>query len=195
MTRSEAKDILITRIGWRDDKTVTGLTLSATNLQTDSGLYFQSEHSAVTLANIRDCQPIASISEDDFNSYLENLTETCVLQVLNDAFEKDYIDDDLFTVYPSGFDSAISLRMVILVAELIMTSTRSNSGERFNSAFVGKLNYDVFREALNKFAIRGANYNYTLGVATRYRFEIHSVQRRFGQTRNMLKTITKGQAL
>lgn len=195
MTRSEAKDILITRVGWRDDKTVTSLVVSAANLQTDSGLFFQSEHSAVTLRNIRDCQPISSISEDDFNAYLLELTENCVLQVLNDAFERDYIDDNLFTLYPNGFDKAISLRMVVMIAELIMTSTRSNKTERFGDSFVGKLNYDVFREAPNKFAIRGANYNYTLGVATRYRFDIQSVQRRFGSVRNMIKTLTKGQAL
>lgn len=194
MTRSEAKDILLTRIGWDNDNTVTGFVLSTANATTDSGLFFQNEHSAITLENIRDCQPVKNISEDDFNEYLEKLRLQCVTQVLNDAFEKDYIDDDLFSLYPSGFDTLISLRMVIIVSELLITTTRSNKVERLTSALVGTLNYDVFRAAPNKFAIRGANYNHTLGIATRYNFELVSVRRRFGNTRNMLKTITKGQA-
>ena len=194
MTRSEAKDILLTRIGWDNDNTVTGFVLSTANETTDSGLYFQNEHSAITLENIRDCQPVSGISEDDFNTYLEKLRLQCVTQVLNDAFERDNIDDDLFSLYPSGFDTLISLRMVIIVSELLITTTRSNKVERLTSALVGTLNYDVFRAAPNKFAIRGANYNHTLGIATRYGFELDSVRRRFGNTRNMLKTITKGQA-
>ena len=113
--------------------------------------------------------------------------------MLSEVFEKDTINDHLFTLYPSGFDNAISLRMVIVVSELMLSSTRSNDTERFTKDFVGKLHYDIFREAPNKFAIRGANYNYALGVTTRYGFEIQSVQRRFGSARNRLKTITKGQ--
>ena len=194
MTLSEAKDILIERIGWRDDSTVSGFTLSASNLLSESGRYFQQEHSAVTLANIRDTQPIINIGETEYQGYLETLKEQAVVQVLNDVLEKDYIDDTLFTKYPKGFDKAISLRMTIIVSELIITSSRMNQIERFGDAFVGKLNYDVFREAPNKFAIRGANYNYTLGIATRYGFEIESLKRRFGQERNLLKTITKGQS-
>lgn len=194
MTISEAKDLILTRIGWRDDETVMGFVLSTENSTSDSGKHFQSEHSCVTLANIRDCQPIVNINEDKFNTYLEIIREQSVIQVLNDAFEKDYINDNLLTAYPSAFDSAISLRMVVVVAELIMTNGRINKTQRFTESFVGKLNYDIFREAPNKFAIRGANYKYSMGVATRYGFEIQSVQRRFGQQRNLLKTITKGQA-
>jgi hypothetical protein len=194
MKLSEAKSILINRVGWRDDKTVNGLVLSTDNLETTSGLFFQDEHSAVTLRNIRDCQPIVNIAEDDFQDYLEVLKAQSVQQVLNDAFERDYIDDDLLGKYPHAFDKAISLRMVIVVSELIMTSSRINRNERYGDEFVGKLNYDVFRDAPNKFAIRGANYNYSLGIATRYRFEIQSLQRKFGSQRNLLKTITKGQS-
>lgn len=193
MNLSQVKDILVTRIGWKDDKTLDGfVSLSADNLQTDSGRYFQSEHPAVTLENIYHCQPIEKISNTDFQDYLQDLREQCVLQVLGDTFEKDFVNDKLLSLYPTAFDTAISLRMVIIVGELIMTSTRSNDIERFTKEFVGKLNYDLYREAPNKFAIRGANYRYTLGIATRYGFEIQSAQRRFGQQRNMIETITKG---
>lgn len=192
MTLEEAKDILIDRLGWKDDKTVTGLTLSAENLTTDSGRFFQDEHSAITLANIRDCQPIPNISEADFNAYLLNLKSIAVRKVLSDVFEKDFINDRLLTSYPNAFDEAISLRMVIDVSELIMTSTRSNSTERFSKDFVGKLNYDIYRDAPNKFAIRDLNYKHTMGIATRYAWILKPIQRRFGSQRNLLKTITKG---
>jgi hypothetical protein len=194
MTISEAKDILIDRLGWRDDKTISGFTLSAPNLITDSGRYLQAEHSSVTLENIRDCQPIVDISETDFNLHLVNLTEQVAFQVLSDVFERDFIDDNLFNLYSTSFDNLMSLRTVIVVAETIMTSTRSNRIERLGDDFVGKLNYDIFRDAPNKFAIRNLNYKHSMGITTRYAMELGSIQRRFGNQRNMIRTITKGQS-
>lgn len=193
MTLLEAKDILKTRIGFRDDNTVANFTLSAENAQTDSGMVFQSEHSAVTLQNIRDCQPVARITEADFNTYLEDLKEQCVLQVLSDTFERGRMDDNLLTQYPGAFDTAIKLRMVVVVGELIMTSTRSNNIERLTDSFIGKLNYDIFRDTVQKFANNNAAYNYSMGIASRYMFEVKSLQRRFGNQRNMLKTITRAE--
>jgi len=193
MTISEAKDILIKRLGWRNDKTVEGFVVSADNLLTESGRFYQDEHSAITLENIRDCQPILQISTDDFNDYLERLKTQVAFQVLSAVFEKNNVNDRLFDLYGSGFDNLLSLRMVIVVSELMMTTTRFNVTERYSKDFVGKLNYDIFREAPNKFAIRGANYSHTLGIATRYDFELRSVQRRFGSQRNRLRTITKGE--
>ena len=193
MTLTELSVELVKRIGWRADGTVERFSLSASNILSESGLDFQQEHSAVTLANIRDCQPITNISETAYQDYLEVIKLQAVTQVLNDSFERDVVNDDLLTLFPRGFDKAIMLRMVIIVAELISTSGRKNGTKRFSDEFLGRLNYDVFRSAPNKFAIRGANYNYTLGIATRYGFEIESVQRRFGTQRNLLKTITKGQ--
>lgn len=195
MTISEAKDILVNRIGWDDDKTLTGFVVTAPASTTNSGRFFQDEHNAITLENIKDTQSILDISDTDLNAFLVKLKRRAVNKVMADSFEKDFLNDDLLTAYPAGFDNAISLQMAILVSELIISSTRSNRIERLTDDFVGKLNYDIFREAPNKFAIRGANYNYTLGVATRYGFEIRSVQRRFGSQRNLLKTITRAEAI
>ncbi len=192
MKLSEAHTILVNRIGWRDDKTVSGFNLSAENETADSERYFQSEHPVVTLLNIRDCQPLSGIEEADFNEFLENLRSDCVWQVLGDVFEKDYIDDHLLGKFPTSFDNCILLRMVINISEMVMASSRSNKTKRFTDDFIGKLNYDIYREAPNKFAIRGANYKHSMGISTRYGFELQSCQRRFGNVRNMLKTITKG---
>lgn len=195
MTILETKEILITRLGWRDDKTVKDIILSAANTTSDSTRYYQSEHSAVTLQNIRDCQPIPNISNQEFNEYLENLVDQCASQVLGDVFEKDYVNDNLLKLYPTAFDNCLSLRMVIMVAELIMTSTRINSIKRLGDEFVAKLNYDIYREAPNKFAIRGTNYRHTMGISMRYGVELRTAQTRFGTQKNRLKTITRGQAI
>jgi hypothetical protein len=193
MTLSETHSAIVSRIGWRNDNTVEFFDLSDENSTTDSGRVFQSEHSAVTLENIRDCQPVKKISSSDFNDYLENLRSDCVWQVLNDVFEKDYVDDDLLTLYPTAFDNCILLRMVINVSEMIMTSSRSNKIQRFTENFLGKLNYDIYRETVTKFANR-VHYKTSMGISSRYNFELESCQRRFGNVRNMLKTVTKGQA-
>lgn len=194
MTLSEAHTELIERVKWRNDKTIQGFTLDSGNEEETGKEVYQTGHSAITLLNIKESQPLLDISDSDFNEYLSNLNSDCARQVLMDVFEKDYVDDNLFKLYPTAFDKCLVLRMVIIVSEMIMTSSRSNRVARFNNDFVGKLNYDVFRESPNKFAIRGANYNHSLGVSTRYGFELESVRRRFGQTRNLLKTITKGSA-
>lgn len=193
MTKAEATDILVQRVGWRNDNTVTGLSLSPTNQISNSGLFFNDFNPAITLANIRDSQPIVNISEANFQAYLETIKRTAVSQVLSDVYEKDYINDNLLTLYPSGFDYIIQMKLLINVGNLIMFSVRSNRIQRLTEQFVAKLHYDIFREAPNKFAIRGANYRSAMGVSTAYNYELDSVQRRFGQTRNMLKTVTKGQ--
>ena len=185
---------MVNRIGWKDDKTIAGFVLSAGNLTSASTRYFQEEHPAVTLLNIRDCQPVVKITNDDFNNYLLGMKKQAVNHVLSDVFERDYVNDELLDIYKTGFDNAILLRMVIVVSELIMTSTRSNKVERFTEEFVAKLNYDIYREAPNKFAIRDLNYKFSMGVTTRYGFEISSLQRRFGNQKNILRTATAGQA-
>lgn len=193
MTLSEAKDILVNRIGWKDDKTLTGFVLSPANETSQSGTTFQDEHAAVRLETIKDCQAIPKISDADFNTYLEELRASAVMHVLNDALERDYIKDNLLTLYPSIFDAAIRLRMVVVIGEMIMTTARSNETARVNKALAAKMNYDLYRDSVQKFANSRATYKYAMGVATRYGVEIEKLQRRVG-SKSMFKTITKGQA-
>lgn len=197
---SDAIQQLETRLGWKDDGTLSilsnsvDISLSENNQVSESGRFFQDENPAVTLLNIYECQPIPRISASDFQDFLDEFRKSAVQQVFNDAFEKDFIDDDILTLYPRAFDNAISLKMVIRVSELIMMAVRSNRNKRLSEDFVGKLNYDLYRESPNKFAVQRVNYKHTLGIASKYAFELTSVQRKFGQQRNLVKTITKGQA-
>lgn len=194
MTISDTHTAILTRIGWRNDNTVDlSYPLSANNILSDSNRFFQSEHSVVTLRNILDCQPNPEMDKVEFQEYLDTMRSDVVQQVLNDVFERDYVHDDLLTLYPTAFDNVILLRMVISVSELVMTATRSNRTKRFSDDFLGKLNYDIYRETVNKFANSTSMYNHTMGIATRYSFGLQSLRRRFGDQRNLLKTITKGQ--
>lgn len=194
MTFAQAIALMTPRIGWKDDGTLTeqGIALSVTNTTSDSGFFFQDQHSAITLQNIYEAQPLARITEANFQNYLEDLKRKVGLKVLADVFEKQTINDKMLERYPGAFDTLMMMQMTIFVSEMILTSIRSNRIQRLGADFVGKLHYDIFREAPNKFAIRGANYQHALGVSTQYGFELQSVRRRFGDTRNMLKTITKG---
>ncbi len=197
---SDAIDQLETRLGWKNDGTLAVLSdsvdisLSANNQVSGSNRFFQDENPAVTLLNIYECQPVPRLSASGFQTFLDEFRKSAVQQVFNDAFEKDFIDDDILDLYPRAFDNAISLKMVIRVSELIMTAVRSNRNKRLSEDFVAKLNYDLYRESPNKFAVQRVNYKHTLGIASKYAFELTSVQRKFGQTRNLAKTITKGQA-
>lgn len=200
MTLANAISALEKRIGWKNDWTLgelppqLSISISGDNMETDSGRYFQDEHSAVTLLNIYESQPVPSLDSSNFQTYLDDLRKSAVQQVFNDAFEKDFIDGDILELYPRAFDNCISLKMVIRVSELIMTAIRSNRIKRLSDDFVGKLNYDIYRESPNKFAVQRVNYKHTLGIASKYAYELQSLQRKFGQQRNLAKVITKGQA-
>lgn len=192
MNLTEAIAILVDRIGWEDDDTLEGVSLSASNLLSNSGRVFQDEHSAVTLNNIHETQPNSDITNGEFNTYLDKLKKRACRKVLVDAMEKDNIDEGVLTMYPFLYDNAISMQMVIIVSELIISSTRLNAIERITDTFIRKLNYDIFRESTN--ATKSAS-KYSLGIATRYGMEIRSLQRRFGQHKVLLKVQTNGERI
>jgi|GEM_PF-4337530 len=192
MNLNDAITILVNRIGFEDDGTLDGVSLDSAVTDSDSGRFFQDEHSAVTLRNIQECQPKAAISDADFNAYLVKLKKKCVRKVLTDCLERDQVNEAILTAFPAIFDNAIITQMVILTSEIIMTSVRLNSIERLTDSFIRKLNYDIFRDSTN--SSKAAN-KYTLGLATRYGMQIESLQRRFGQQRNLLKTITAGEQI
>jgi hypothetical protein len=82
--------------------------------------------------------------------------------------------------------------MVLVVGEIIITTSRSNETSRFTDRFIGKLHTDIYR-VLDNDQMASSKFRHTLGIASRYDMELRSLQRRFGQQRNLLKTITKGQ--
>jgi len=188
--------LFINRIGWKDDGTVGGHILSAGASLSESGRFFQDAHPAVTLINIKSVNPIKSITDEKFNEFLQDFKRIVTERVVSDVYDGDYIPSNIHGAFPQALDKAIMLMGVIRVSEYIMTSVnRHNNVEKFSKDFVAKLHYDIFREAPNKFAIRGANYAYALGITTQYSVEIESLQRRFGKPKNSLSSATSGQAI
>ena len=192
-THTEIKVILLQRIGWRQE-IGSPVTVSAANLTTDSGRFFQDEHTAVSLTNIKDAQPIVGISDANFNTYLAQLQEQVIYQVLSDVFNKKDIIQDEIDANLTMFDQLILLRMVIVVSEIIITSTRSNKTQRFSNAFLDKLHFDVIGSSNVRFAVTNRNYKFSMGITSRYGAEIWEVKRFFGQQK-FLKSITRGEAI
>jgi len=192
-THTEIKVVLLQRIGWRQE-IGSPITVSAANLTTDSGRFFQDEHSAVSLTNIRDAQPLVDISDANFNTYLAQLQEQVVYQVLSDVFNKKDIIQDEVDANLTMFDQLILLRMVIVVSEIIITSTRSNKTQRFSNEFLDKLHFDVIGSSNVRFAVTNRNYKYSMGITSRYGAEVWEVKRFFGQQK-FLKSITRGEAI
>jgi hypothetical protein len=192
-THTEIKDILLTRIGWRQEIGST-IAVDATNLTTDSGRYFQDEHSAVTIENIKACQTVVAISEANLNAYLTQLREQAVYQVLSDVFNKKDLISDEINANIRMFDQLIMLRMVIIVSEIIITSSRSNKTQRFSDAFIDKLHFDIIGSSNVRFAVTNRNYKYSMGITSRYGVEVFEVKRFFGQQK-MLKSLTRGEAI
>lgn len=178
MTYTEARDILDTRINWRD----TGGYLTAENSTTVSGRYFQDEHSAVTLENIRACQPKVDIQDGDFNTYLTQLRQSVILQVLSDVFgSESEITDKELNCNVGVFDNAISTLMVVKVMQLITTTTRSNRIETITSEFVSKLMVELNGHVDAK----------ALGYRGRYRFQVKELKKALNK-QTKLKTVTAG---
>lgn len=184
------------RIGWKDDGTADGFILSANASLSESGRFFQDAHPAVTLLNIKSVQSVKTITTEQYNLFLEDFKRVVVERVVSDVYDGDYIPGNIHSAFPQALDKAIMLMGVIKTSEYIMTSVnRTNNVEKFSKDFISKLHYDIFREAPNKFAIRGANYAHALGITTQYSIEIESLQRRLGKPKNSLDSATAGQAI
>lgn len=132
MNKTEAKNILVGRVEFKTE----GAT-------PQSGLYFEGEHPIVTLDNIKNSQPESSISDIDFNTYLSELKESVVYDVLAKVFDKDTIGENLLSFYPALFDKLISIRMSIKVIELIISSTRINNHQRLNAETLKQIYVDL----------------------------------------------------
>ena len=129
------------RVGWKQYPASLTFELSADNLKSDSGRYFQDFSSFVTLTNIRDTMDDADATEESFNEYLTGLQNAAIASVLSALFRESHeaarhrnIDfDDVVQQNPSLFDEAIGLQMAASVVEMMHTSVRSNSVKRETS--------------------------------------------------------------
>ena len=188
-THNNIKILLKNRVGFHIPLDSSFDVLSTDNKQSDSGLFFQDAHTIITLENIRDTQSVENISDDKFNEYLKNLRESNVLSMLQDVFKgNSTIDESDLSV----FDNAIYLRMVLKVGEIILTSSRTNTIERFSKTVLTNLRLDLQGSNDNK-GYKNPNLPYHLGYTTRYRTEVEILKSIFNNREaGILQTVTLG---
>lgn len=191
-TLKDIKILLKNRVGFRKPIDGSFEALDADNVQSDSGLIFQDAHSLVTIENIKDLQPIIDIDDTKFNTYLKNLRESNVLEVLNDVFQgESNIDQSIIDADLSVFDKAIYLRMVLKVGELTLSSTRINDAKRLTKEVLGQLRLDL--NGSNDGGYKNPNLPYHSGYTSRYKREIKYITTMFNNNQSdMLETVTLG---
>jgi hypothetical protein len=88
----------LARVGW-DQPTESGYpVLTSANTTSISGRKYNggAYHSALTIQNIKDCQPNPLISDADFNTFLSNRRDEMLLSMLNIVFgNTQYLDSGL----------------------------------------------------------------------------------------------------
>ena len=119
---------------------------------------------------------------------MENLMD------ISDVFSKTDINEDEINANITMFDQVILLRMVIIVSEIIITSSRSNKTQRFSDEFINKLHFDIIGSSNVRFAVTNRNYKYSMGITSRYGAEIFELKRFFGQNKK-LQSISRGEAV
>lgn len=177
MTKTEAKDILINRLDFR-----------ATGATPVSGRFFESEHSIVTLSNIRECQPNENITDNDFDTYLSELKTDSVYHVLADVYDTDDLPDDFLECYPAIFDNLLSTIMTVKVIEMIITSQRSNRSQRISKEAAQQLHFD-----LNGNYGKDSNPNYprAFGIADKYNKELKRVKGKTQKQKSFVSITTR----
>jgi hypothetical protein len=124
---------LTKRLGWRQPTLAGSPVLNLDNLQSTSGRYFQSFHSLVTIAKIKDVCEDKDINDADFNTYLTNLQQDAIMRCLNEVFrEPELIEQKLlytrFATMDQPIDnSGLFSGYVINVANDFGISTQINS--------------------------------------------------------------------
>lgn len=94
---------LFTRVGWKQPTLSGYAILTGDNLESQSGRYFDEYHSAVTIRNIKETMEDESISDPNFNTWLENKQKACINKVLQGVFNQNYIIENLH-LYSRGGD-------------------------------------------------------------------------------------------
>ena len=182
MTQAQLKTALISRLGFRSEAGV-GFTLDSDNLTTDSGKYYQDEHPYVTLDNIKAFMDPAPGSDSVFNAYLDTLRDRAVMGVISDVIETTEVPDDYVTGRENIFDNAISKKMGIIVAEVMMSSKRSNLHERVGKEFLQRLFFELNGNSGNP------NMPKFQGLRSRYEQEVQRLKKKLGHGKS-LRTIT-----
>lgn len=142
MTRLELATQLEKRVGWKQP-TAYSITLSADNLTTEGGRYFQYEHDFVKISTIVEIMEKPNANEAEVNAYLTELRKRVVLTVIDEAFSGSEINNIDIDKCLELLDAAISKRMAMKVGEILASSVRSNRVERISKEAMKFFFFDV----------------------------------------------------
>ena len=176
MKRLELRDSLVDRVGWKQP-TISTFTVSDENKTSESGRFFQDEHAFVKLSTIHAIMEEVGADNDNLNAYLSDLRKQVVLLVVDEVFADAEINEieDL-----EVFDAAISKRMAMKIAEILVTSNREN------------LTKKVSKDAMRMFFIDVSGNTEKLNITKLYNRELERLRDHFNTDDNMLDTHTIG---
>lgn len=99
-------------VGFRQSPITEYAVVNADNLASSSGLFYQDASALVTIQNIKEAQQAITISDEEFNTYLKQLQESCIIEVCRaiTANEADYIQDVNLFPYEKSFKNTINKR-------------------------------------------------------------------------------------
>lgn len=182
MTHRDLQIALVSRIGFRQGSDAS-YSIDSTNLRSDSGRYFQDEHAYVSLKNIESFMDPAATNSVEFNEFLTSLRSRCVMGVITDVIETVEVPEGYLNNRQNIFDSAIMKRMAISIAEIMLTSSRSNVAERVGKEFLQRLFFELNGNSGNP---QMPKY---LGLRSRYEQEVNRLKGVLGHKKT-LKTAT-----
>lgn len=189
MTVNETYLLLKNRLGWSDPLEAGSIiVLDADNKTSDSGRFYQEEHSAITLEIIKDLMEPITDDMTIFNTYLRAQSKKAVTQVITDVFHGHFIADARVNEHIEAFDTAISKRMAVIIMEMIITSTRKNETERITKEFANKIFYDLNGRPGSD------DFNELIGIKQRYEQEITELRDTFNTSKTLdVYTLTIGE--
>jgi len=96
-------------VGWRQPTLADSPVINAANLESKSGLRFQDGSFFVTIQNLKETQEDPLISDDDFNTYLENLQESVILETCQKIEEgqTDFVESNNIYAFEKSFKNTI----------------------------------------------------------------------------------------
>lgn len=133
--------LLKDRLGWSEYENPLYVSkLNDGNRKKDSGLTLNGFHKLVTLENIHNSQPNPKMNDFDFNSYLDEILDNVLREILVDVFVEDPIEQENMTstiAESAGtglFDNCIGYCHSVKVLELFTASVRSNRIETISKS-------------------------------------------------------------
>mgnify|MGYP003668811090 FL=1 len=181
MNRLELSQTLEKRIGWKQPS-ASSIVIDDDNLVSESGRYFQNEHSFVKVSLIKDIIEKANANDAELNIELSDLRKQVVLLVVDEAFSGQNVNNlDLETSIET-LDAAISKRMAMKIGELLTATTRSNRVERISKEALQMFFFDINGDP---------NFPNKLSIAESYAKELDYLKDMFN-TEKMLDVNTLG---